>query len=338
MNRAAPADLCSAVEVARRVMTDEADALRRAADALGPGFEQALRVLLDSQRILITGLGKSGIIGRKIAATLTSTGSPAIFMHPVEALHGDLGLVAQTDCLLALSRSGNTEEVLRFVTHFRRLGGRVIAVMQTSTGRLAELAHHVLPLPDAPEAGPLSLAPTTSCVLQLSLGDAIAMALLHARGFAAEDFARYHPEGSLGRRLLLRAEDLMFQGDRLPVVSHAASMNELLLEITRKQIGLALILHADGSLLGTFTDGDLRRLVEREANWRSFDAAAAHARSRRSLSAPPVRCSTVNQHRPAVDCLETMRESLITSLVVVDEAGKPVGVLRQTELLAAGLA
>lgn len=325
------------LEIATQVVRDEAAALQQVAECLAPRFDEIIQTLRGSTQIIISGLGKSGLIAQKIAATLTSTGSPAVFMHPVEALHGDLGLVSAGHCLIALSRSGNTEEILRFVTHFRRLGGPVIAITQARESRLAEISQFILLLPDVPEAGPLNLAPTTSCLMQLAVGDALAMALLHSRGFKPEDFAQYHPEGALGRRLLLRAGDLMHGGDRLPLVTADASFNELLLEITRKQIGLALIVEPDGSLLGTFTDGDLRRILERVDNPRQLDARAAHARSRRSSDAPAVRISSVPDSRPAVDCLQYMRDSQITSLVVVNDAGKPIGVLRLMDLLNAGL-
>ena len=192
-------------DIGRKVVAEEADALARLSESLGDEFDAAVETIRGAQQIVVSGLGKSGNIAQKIAATLTSTGTPAVYMHPVEALHGDLGIVTDKHCLIALSRSGNTDEMLRFVAHFHRLGGPVIGVTQQTGARLSEYAQQVLVLPDCPEAGPLALAPTTSCVLMLALGDALAMALLHARGFRAEDFAQYHPEGSLGRRLLLRA-------------------------------------------------------------------------------------------------------------------------------------
>lgn len=329
--------MSSALEIGRQVVVDEAEALRRLAEGLGPAFEGALETILAASQIIVSGLGKSGNIAQKIAATLTSTGTPAVYMHPVEALHGDLGIVTERHCLIALSRSGNTEEMLRFVAHFRRLGGPVIGVTQGRESRLAELSRHVILLPEVPEAGPLRLAPTTSCAMMLAVGDALAMALLHARGFEARDFAQFHPEGALGRRLLLRAEDLMHTGDELPLVHADDSFEQLLVEMTRKQLGLALICQADGTLLGTFTDGDLRRIFSRVGNPRELNARAAHARSRRSPSAPPVPISTVGPSRLAVECLHIMRQEQITSLVVVDDRQRPIGLLRLMDLLDAGL-
>jgi arabinose-5-phosphate isomerase len=325
------------LEIARQVIADEAAALGQLAGTLDGSFDALLATVLKAQQVVVSGLGKSGHVAQKIAASLTSTGTPALYMHPVEALHGDLGIVSGQHCLIALSRSGNTEEVLRFVVHFSRLGGPVIGVTQGRGSRLTEVSQHVILLPDVPEAGPLNLAPTTSCIMMLAAGDALAMALLHKRGFRHEDFAQYHPEGTLGRRLLLRAEDLMHRGGDLPVVCAADSFANLILEMTRKQLGLALIVQSDGRLLGTFTDGDLRRIFERVDNPRELDAQSAHARSRRSASAPRVSTSTVLGTHLAVDCLRIMREGQITSLVVADQTGKPVGLLRLMDLLQAGL-
>ena len=324
-------------EIARQVVAEEADALRRMLECFGPEFDGILDTLATSQQIIVSGLGKSGIIGQKMAASLTSTGTPALFMHPVEALHGDLGLVTDRHCLIALSRSGNTDEMLRFVAHFQRLGGPVLGITQQTGSRLAEFCQHVLLLPDVPEAGPLQLAPTTSCLMMLAAGDALAMALLHKRGFRAEDFAQYHPEGALGRRLLLRAGDLMHAGADLPVVTADALFNELIMEMTRKRLGLALLVESDGRLLGTFTDGDLRRIFERVEDPRRINAREAYTRSRRPSAAPPVPISAIRREHPALDCLRIMRAGQITSLVVTDEAGRPEGLLRLMDLIGAGL-
>lgn len=344
MTPASAADSTGPLTVARQVIAAEAEALQRLAAEYGNGadgtntFDDIVAALRAAPQVIVSGIGKSGNIAQKIAASLTSTGTPAVFMHPVEALHGDLGIVTDRHCLIVLSRSGNTQEIERFVLHFRRLGGPVIAITQGRQSRLAELSAYVLALPDVPEAGPLNLAPTTSCILMLAAGDALAMALLHTRGLRAEDFAQYHPEGSLGRRLLLRAADLMHSGAALPLVDATDTFNHLLVEMTRKQLGLALIREPDGRLLGTFTDGDLRRVLERVDNPRTLDARTAWQRSRRDPSAPPVHASTALPTEPAVVCLRKMQASQITSLVVADEAGLPVGLLRLMDLLNAGLA
>ncbi len=324
-------------DIGRQVISEEAEALRRLGECVGNEFDAAVRSILGAKQIVVSGLGKSGNIAQKIAATLTSTGTSAICMHPVEALHGDLGIVTDRHCLIALSRSGNTDEILRFVAHFRRLGGPVIGITQGRDSRLSEFCQHTLLLPDVPEAGPLSLAPTTSCLMMLALGDALAMALLHARGFKVEEFAQYHPEGALGRRLLLRAEDLMHTGEALPRVAASEPFGRLLVEMTEKQLGLALIVEDNGHLLGTFTDGDLRRIFERVENPRTLNARSAFQSSRRSATSPPVTASAIGPTKLAVDCLMIMRESRITALVVVDEAGKPIGLLRLLDLVQAGL-
>lgn len=325
-------------EIARQVVADEAEALRQMTASFDADFDAILDTLSEPNRqIVVSGLGKSGHIAQKIAASLTSTGTPALFMHPVEALHGDLGIVTERHCLIALSRSGNTDEILRFVAHFRRLGGPVLGITQGRASRLAEFCRHVILLPDVPEAGPLNLAPTTSCVMMLAAGDALAMALLHQRGFQAEDFAQYHPEGALGRRLLLRAADLMHGDDALPVVRASDTFDDLILEMTRKRLGLALIVEPGGQLLGTFTDGDLRRTLERVVDPRQIDARTAYEKSRRPATAPPVPVSTIRRGHLAVDCLRIMRAAQITGLVVTDDDNRPVGLLRLMDLLDAGL-
>lgn len=332
-------DLRSAADIARQTIADETAALQRLHEQIDGEFTAVLETILTRcDQLVISGIGKSGNIAQKIAATLTSTGTAAVFMHPVEALHGDLGLVRDRHWLIALSRSGNTDELVRFVAHFRRLGGGVIAMTQVSSSRLAELADHVLLLPDVDEAGPLNLAPTTSCVLMLALGDALAMALLHARGFRPEDFAQFHPEGTLGRRLLLRAADLMHGGERLPIVRASDPFDLALVVMTNKSLGLAILVDEAGRLLGVFTDGDLRRLIARVSDWHILDARSAHAQSRRSADAPAVPISTVTADKPAIECLRLMREQQITSLVVIDEQSRPIGLVRMQELVNAGLA
>ncbi len=328
----------SGLAVARSVIRDEGVALDRLAEALGEEFTGTVDTLRSAaEPLIVTGLGKSGIIAQKIAASLTSTGTQARFLHPVEALHGDLGIVTPGHCAIALSRSGNTDEVVRFAMHFRRCGGTIVAMTQGRSSRLAELAKHLIALPEEPEAGPLNLAPTTSCVQMLAAGDALAMALLHTRGFGPEDFARCHPEGSLGKRLLLRAADLMHAGERLPLVREDASFRDLILEMNAKQLGLAIIVNVGGGLLGTFTDGDLRRVYLRFDDTKALTARQAHAASRRSPNEPAVPISTVPPTRPAVECLQIMIREQITSLVVTDDSGRPVGLLRERDLLNEGL-
>jgi arabinose-5-phosphate isomerase len=330
--------LKDAVELARGIITEQAEALTALAEMVGAPFRQAVEKILSSRgQVIVAGIGKSGLIARKAASTLASTGTPAVFMHPVEGLHGDLGLVGGDAVLLALSKSGHTEELVKLVGHFRRLGGAVIVICEPPDSPLAELADITLPIPVRPEAGPLALAPTTSTLMMLALCDALAMALLDARGFDEQQFAKYHPDGSLGRRLLTRASDLMHAGAELPLVRQSAAFNELLLETTGKHLGMACVVDARGALIGVFTDGDLRRLLTRCETPSRLTAGEAWRQSRRDPSDPPVRCSTVRPDTLAVDCLKLMRESEITSLVVSKDGRRPSGIVRLQDLVRAGL-
>lgn len=323
--------------LARRIVRDEGAALIRLADGLGDAFDAAVRLILShTGQLMVTGLGKSGLIGRKIAATLTSTGTPAVSIHPVEGLHGDLGIVTRDNVLLALSKSGQTDELIRFVLQFKQLGGPVIGICAAGS-RLAELCDVVLALPDEPEAGPLGLAPTTSTTMQLVLGDAIAMALLDARGFTQDDFAQYHPEGHLGRRLLLRASDLMHADAELPIVRANQSFRDLLVEIEAKHLGMACIVDDAGLLMGVITDGDLRRLLIRGESLRGRSLPELLGLSRRGSGDPPVYRSTVRPQTPVVECRNIMEESRITALVVTDEANHPIGVIRMHDIVRAGI-
>jgi arabinose-5-phosphate isomerase len=326
------------VAIGRRVIVEEAAGLKCLSDSLDDSFADTVR-LVEALRghLVVTGLGKSGLVARKVAATLTSTGTPATFMHPVEALHGDMGLVGREDALLAFSKSGNTDELVRFILHFRNLGGAVIAVTANRKSRMAELAGLVVLMPDLVEACPMNLAPTTSTSMMLSLGDALAMALVEARGFKPEDFARFHPEGSLGKRLLLRARDLMHAGDELPVVRIDQSMEDLLRTIDEKALGLTCMVDRAGAFLGVFTDGDLRRLIRRCPNPMSLSLEEAFRTSRRAAGDVRVKQSTIQPDMPIIDCRQVMRDSKITSLVVVDEQNRPIGVVRQQDIIAIGL-
>ena len=330
--------MSDSITLAQAMLRDQAAALTELSGLVGEAFDRAVRMVLACQdQIIVTGIGKSGLIGRKAAATLTSTGTPAVFMHPVEGLHGDLGVVGRTSVLLALSRSGRTEELTRFVGHFRRLAGHVIAVCTAEPSPLVELADIVLPIPNRPEAGPLALAPTTSTLTTLAMCDALAMALLKARGFTSEQFAQYHPDGSLGKRLLLRASDLMHGGTEMPVVPATARFNDLLLEMTAKRLGMACIVEQGGALHGVFTDGDLRRLLARCDRPAGLTAGEAWRQSRRAPDEPQVRCSTVLPGLLAVECLRMMKDSQVTVLVVSEDGHKPTGVVRLQDLVRAGV-
>lgn len=321
------------------MVREEAAGLSALAEGLDERFDQAVRTILELRgQLITTGLGKSALVARKIAATLTSTGTAAVYIHPVEGLHGDLGIVSQDNGLVALSKSGNTEELGRFVEHFRRRGGGPVIVMtEKPASKLAELASVVLVLPVVPEACPLGLAPTTSTTMMMALGDALAMALLEARGFGREHFAELHPAGSLGRRLLLRVGDLMHAGEELPMVREDARFAELLGQIDAKRLGMSCIVDNKGRLLGTFTDGDLRRLMLRGVEPGRLSLRDALRLSRRDSSDLPVVRSTVQAETLVVECLELMKRSKITQLVVVDGQDHPVGVIRQHDIVAAGM-
>ncbi len=336
-SKLSPPDLAR-LDLAREVIGKEAQALEALAGSLDAEFLRAVDWIAElGGRLIVSGVGKSGSIGLKVAGTLASTGTPASFLHPTDALHGDLGVVRDTDLLLTLSKTGRTDELIRFVGHFRRLGRGVISICEDATSPIAELSDILLKIPALGEAGPLALAPTTSAVLQLSLADALAMSLLERRGFTAEDFARYHPEGSLGRRLLLRCRDLMHAGDDLPVVTSDARFPDLLLEITGKGLGMSCIVDGEGRCRGVFTDGDLRRLIARGTNPLELTAGEAYESSRRGEGETPVARSVVEADTLAVEALRMMKEQEITVLVVEEENHAPRGVVRLQDLVKHGI-
>lgn len=332
-----PSSTADYLHKAQAIVISQAAALHRLAETLGADFTRAMEAILGlGSQLVVTGLGKSGLVARKVAATMTSTGTPAIYMHPVEALHGDLGIVTRQTGMLAFSKSGNTEEVLRLMEHFKALGGPAIAVCQDHHSKMGELADVVLALPEVPEAGALNLVPTTSVTLMMALGDALALLLMEAKGFRTDDFLRYHPEG-LGKRMLLRAGDLMHRGSAMPVVNDDANFDELLEEIDAKRMGMACVVDSSGRLVGTITDGDLRRLYRRVAQPRDLSLAEMIARSRRDLDKPPGPALTVREDTLVVHCGQLMRDHTVTHLVVVNGQFSPVGLLRQHDLVAEGM-
>ncbi|MEC9476272.1 MAG: KpsF/GutQ family sugar-phosphate isomerase [Planctomycetota bacterium] len=326
------------LRVGREVIEQEARALEALARGLGRSFEDAVeRLASASGRVLVSGIGKSGSIAQKVAGTLASTGTPALFLHPIDALHGDLGVVGEDDVLLALSKSGHTEELIRFLRHFQRVGGEIISVCEDAASPVALLSDVVLEIPALGEAGPLSLAPTTSSVLQLAMADALAMSLLDARGFTAEQFARFHPEGSLGRRLLIRCEDLLHQGDELPQVREDQTVADLLVEMSSKGLGMSCIVDDSGAYQGVFTDGDLRRLLTRSASPVSLPVSQAWQLSRRDVDSQVFQNGVVDADSLAVDALSIMRQEHVTCLVALHENGAPRGVVRLVDMIREGL-
>jgi arabinose-5-phosphate isomerase len=311
------------LDTARRVLEIEADAIRELIPRLDARFERAVEVLFGcGGRVVATGMGKSGIIAQKISATLASTGTPSLFLHPAEAIHGDLGRIVKGDVLLAVSNSGDTEEILALVSWLKRLAAPVIALTGNARSPLAQAADVHLDVSIRTEACPLGLAPTASTTAALAMGDALSMALLERRGFTVEDFAVLHPGGRLGKKLL-RVEDLMHTGEEIPRVSPETAMKDVLFEMTRKRLGLTTVTDADGTLLGMISDGDLRRQMERHG-YALLDKRAAECMTR-----TPV---LVGRRELATTALDLLESRKITSLLVTDERSHVVGVLHLHDL------
>lgn len=316
------------LDTARRVLGTEADALHALAAALDDGFARAVSLLAGaSGRVVVTGMGKSGHVARKIAATMASTGTPSLFVHPAEASHGDLGMIVAGDAVLALSNSGETPELADLVRHSRRFGIPLVAITGRAGSALARAADEALVLPAAPEACPNGLAPTTSTTMQLALGDAIAVALLTRRGFTASDFRVFHPGGKLGAQLS-RVADIMHKGAEMPLASPDTPMDAAIVAMTAKHFGCLGIQGADGTLAGIITDGDLRRALDAGAPLLSRSASEVMTRNPR----------TIREDDLADVALRIMNEKKITALFVVDAAGRPVGILHVHDLLRAGVA
>jgi arabinose-5-phosphate isomerase len=316
------------LQSARKVMEVEADAVRAMADRLDVHFVSAVSLLLKTEgRVVTTGVGKSGQVARRVASSLTSTGTPAFYLHPVEALHGDLGLVREGDVALVFSASGSSDEIAQLTPLFRRLNVPIVALTGDLTSGLAEKADLVLDCGVASEACPHNLAPTSSVATQSAMGDALAMALLDARGFSPEDFAELHPGGRLGRRLLMKVQDLMHKGDRIPTVSPDVCMREALVEMTSKRLGCTIVVNGTGALEGIFTDGDLRRLSQEREDF--LGVPVGHVMGRKP--------HTIEQSTLASAALARMEEHAITQLVVVDTKDQPVGILHLHDLLRAGI-
>ena len=313
--------------LAERVLDIESRAVARLRERLDAEFARACRLCLATTgRIVVTGMGKSGHIASKIAATLASTGTPAFFMHPAEASHGDLGMLTPQDTLLAISYSGETDEVVTILPLVRRMGAKLISITGKPGSTLAREADAHLSVAVDEEACPLNLAPTASTTATLAMGDALAVALLEARGFTAEDFARSHPSGSLGKRLLLRVGDVMRSGDDLPVVAADVRLRDGLMEMTEKGLGMTAVIDADSRLLGIFTDGDLRRALDAGAD--------VHSTQMRELM--HTECKTTTADVLAAEAVHLLEENRITSLLVVDD-GRLVGALNVHDLFRAGV-
>jgi arabinose-5-phosphate isomerase len=316
------------IESAQRTVRLELEAVDALLQRLDANFVHACELLLACKgRVVVVGMGKSGHIGNKIAATLASTGTPAFFVHPAEASHGDMGMITREDVVIALSNSGSTAEIVTLLPLIKRLGITLISITGNPDSPLAQAAEVNLDARVAKEACPLNLAPTSSTTVSLVLGDALAIALLEARGFTPEDFAFSHPGGALGRRLLLKVENVMHVGAGLPQVMRGTPLRDALLEMTRKGLGMTVVVEADGRLAGIFTDGDLRRSLDRGLDLRNTlidDVMTVHGRTARA-------------EMLAAEALKIMEDHKINALVVIDREEFPVGALNMHDLLRAGV-
>ncbi|HZR37755.1 MAG TPA: KpsF/GutQ family sugar-phosphate isomerase [Nevskia sp.] len=327
-DQAHPADPAALLATGRRVLEIERDALTGLLPRVNGDFARACALMLACHgRVVVTGMGKSGHIGSKIAATLASTGTPAFFVHPGEASHGDLGMITRQDVVIAISNSGETAEILTILPLIKRMGAPLVAMTGKPSSTLAKAADVHLDVTVAQEACPHNLAPTASTTATLAMGDALAVALLEARGFTQEDFARSHPGGALGRRLLLKISDLMHSGERVPRVGPQATLSEALLEMTRKGLGMTAIVDPQGHALGIFTDGDLRRVIDSGVDVRRVNIAEVMTRGGKSVAPTQL----------AVDAVNLMDRHKITVLMVLDEQRQLRGVIHMHDLLRAGV-
>ncbi|EPT8467937.1 KpsF/GutQ family sugar-phosphate isomerase [Acinetobacter baumannii] len=321
-----PTDFQSSALATLRIEQQAIDVL---ATQIDDRFNRACEILLQCKgRVVITGMGKSGHIGRKMAATFASTGTPSFFMHPGEAGHGDLGMLVRGDVLIAISNSGKSDEIMMLMPLIKHLGVPLITISRDDKGPMPQNADIALTLGESDEACPLGLAPTSSTTATLVLGDALAVALLEARGFTADDFARSHPAGALGKRLLLHVKHLMHTGDELPKVSPDTPMNHVLYEISNKRLGLTTIVDEQDHLLGIFTDGDLRRLIDKQ---QGFDVNLPVSEV---MTKKP---STISQEARAVEALQQLNQKKISQFVVVDDQNKVIGVISMHDLIQAGV-
>lgn len=312
----------------KAVIRIEGDAILSLIDNIDKNFAQAVELIFNSHgRVVFTGMGKSGIIARKIVATLNSTGTAAIFMHPTDALHGDLGMVRKNDIVILISKSGHTEELLQLIPMFKRINVTIIGILGETDSKLARECDIVLNAGVKEEACPLDLAPTTSTTVALVLGDALAIALLEKRGFTVEDFAMLHPGGSLGKRLSLKIEEIMISGKDIPVVSEKESIKDAILMITSKRLGATCVVNGEGILTGIITDGDLRRLLEKTLEIKNLTAKDIMTKNPK----------TINKDFLASFALQQMENFNITSIIVVDKLNKPEGIVHLHDLVKLGL-
>lgn len=312
----------------KRVLAIEARAVQVLIDRLDERFVQAVDVLYQCKgKVIVSGMGKSGLIGQKIAATLASTGTPSFFLHPAEGVHGDLGMVARRDAMIAISNSGETQEVLQLLPFVKRMNLPVVALTGRTTSTLGKISDVVLDISVSEEACPMGLAPTASTTATLAMGDALALALLRKRGFKQEDFAQFHPGGTLGRRLLVKVKDLMHGGNDVPRIGADASGSDAILEMTAKKLGMTTVLNETGLLMGIITDGDLRRFIQHGGDFTRVTAADLASRNPK----------TIGPDELATTAVGLMEQHSITALVVVDRQHRLTGVIHLHDLLKHGI-
>lgn len=320
-----------ALSIARQVLEIESDAVRALIPRLGNDFLKTCQIFIECQkeqaRIAVIGLGKSGHVGNKIAATLASTGSPSFFVHAAEARHGDMGMITKKDVILAISNSGETEEITSLLSRIKRLGLSLITMTGNHNSTLAKAATVNIDISVAEEACPLNLAPTASTTAALAMGDALAVVLLAKRGFKEEDFANFHPGGTLGKRLLIRVKDIMHTDDALPMVGYETPISDGLLEMSQKSLGITAVVDNDASLLGVFTDGDLRRTLDQRTDIHSTPISKVMT----------IGGKTIRQNQLAMEAVHLMEENGITALLVIDSKNKLIGALNIHDLFRAGI-
>ncbi len=317
------------LDIAKKVLKTEADAVYALIEKLNSNFEKAVDIVYSSKgKVVITGMGKSGLVGKKTAATLASTGTPAFFLHPAEASHGDLGMVTSDDIIIAISNSGETEEILALMPFLKRFNVRIISITGNPDATLSKVADVTLDVSVKKEAYPIGVVPTASTTAAMAMGDALAVALLFKRGFKEEDFAFFHPRGSIGKKLLIKVRDLMLTGESLPLVLPETPMSKAVIEMSSKRLGHTIVLDNDGKIAGVITDGDVRRGLERWGG-KLFDLPAGEVMTRNPR--------TVSGEELAAKALSIMESCSITALVVPDSKGKPLGIIHLHDILRQGI-
>ncbi len=312
----------------KEVIRIEADAVANLSESINGDFVKAIEVIYHSKgRVVFTGMGKSGLIARKIVATLNSTGTPAIYLHPTDALHGDLGMVRKEDVVVLISKSGSTEEILNLLSMLKRLNVTLIAMTEEKTSKLGTQCDIFLNISVKEEACPYDLAPTASTTATLAMGDALSITLLQKKGFTAEDFAYLHPGGSLGKRLSLEIKEIMITGERIPIVNESTSIKDVILEITSKRLGTTCVVNNNGDLTGIITDGDLRRLLEKTLEIKNLTAKDIMSRNPKVMRANYL----------ASFALQQMENFKITTLVITEDENKPIGIVHLHDLINLGL-